>query len=294
MTAGVGTAAAGTVTAWSFHSPTLGEVVHANVYLPPGYRDGTGRYPVLYLLHGRGDTMAAWTRATDRLDRLIGRGIMPPAIAVLPDAPWSSRASWYVDSSYTGPDPGRPVESAFTADLVPAADTAWRTVPHRTGRLVGGYSMGGAGALRLALAHQALFASALVLSPAIYTPLPPAHSNTRAHGAFGRGAALFDDQVYRALNYPAQLCRVDPRLPLRVFIAAGNREPAHPDPAEARHNADAEAQLLSVTLSRVPGITVRLRIMDGGHDWDLWSPAFADGMTELGPHLATAAPGGGA
>ena len=34
------------------------------------------------------------------LDELIAAGEIPPTIAIMPDAPWSSRASYYVDSAY--------------------------------------------------------------------------------------------------------------------------------------------------------------------------------------------------
>jgi len=179
---------AGTVSTASAHSAALGEDIAYNVYLPYGYQNGTQRYPVLYLLHGRGDTMQAWTQVKGSLDEMIQQQAIPPVIAVMPDAPWSQRGSWYVDSAYTGADdPGRPVETALTRDLVQAVDATYRTAPIRQARLVGGYSMGGAGALRFALAHQDLFGSALVLSPASYTPLPPADSSTRDYGAFGSG-----------------------------------------------------------------------------------------------------------
>ena len=36
------------------------------------------------------------------LDELIASGEIQPTIAIMPDAPWSSRASYYVDSAYTG------------------------------------------------------------------------------------------------------------------------------------------------------------------------------------------------
>ena len=48
---------AGTITAGSAYSPALGEDIAYNVYLPAGYQQGTQRYPVLYLLHGRGDSI---------------------------------------------------------------------------------------------------------------------------------------------------------------------------------------------------------------------------------------------
>ncbi len=45
-----------------------------HVYTPPGYDSGSSRYPVLYLLHGGGDTDAGWTevgRANFILDNLL-------------------------------------------------------------------------------------------------------------------------------------------------------------------------------------------------------------------------------
>src|SRR5829696_6014580 len=146
------TAAAGTITAASFSSSTLGETVKYNVYLPAAYGESTKRYPVVYLLHGRGDSMSAWTQVKGTLDEMIAAGDIPATIAVMPDAPWSSRASYYVDSAYRGADPGRMVETAMINDLIPHVDASYRTLAQRDGRIVGGYSMGGYGALRWSIA----------------------------------------------------------------------------------------------------------------------------------------------
>jgi enterochelin esterase-like enzyme len=281
---------AGTTVCTAVPSAALGEPIACTVYLPPGYeRHGGTRYPVLYLLHGRGDSMRSFDRAVAALDGLIGHGRIPPLIAVAPDAPWSGRASWYVDSAYTGDGQvdgevgagpgraGRPVETAFVRDLVPAVDATYRTIPTRGGRLVGGYSMGGAGALRLALAHQRLFACALALSPAVYTPLPPAESNTRVYGAYGSGARAFDEDVYRRLNYPALLPSVDPALPLHLFIAVGRGD--YTDPA-SRHDIGSEHEALYEAARLTPGIHARARVFPGGHDWDTWLPALVEGVVE--------------
>jgi enterochelin esterase-like enzyme len=284
---------AGTITASSAYSAALGENIAYNVYLPYGYATGTQRYPVLYLLHGRGDSMQAWTQVRGQLDQMIQAKQIPPVIAVMPDAPWSERGSWYVDSRYTGADdPGRPVETAFTRDLVHAVDATYRTAAIRQARLIGGYSMGGAGALRFVLAHQDLFSTALILSPAVYTPLPPGDSSTRDYGAFGQGDTKFVDSVYEGLNYPALLSTVDPNLPVHLFIAVGDDEYANPDPADAHHDLDFESEALYNAARRVPGISAEMRILDGGHDWSVWSPAFTQGMQHLGPLLSTVPPAG--
>jgi enterochelin esterase-like enzyme len=287
---------AGTVGTATAPSPALGEPIDYTVYLPHGYaapRNRDTRYPVLYLLHGRGDSMEAWTRVTADLDRLIAEGTVPPVIAILPDAPWSDRGNYYVDSAYTGADlPGRPVETAFTRDLVSHVDTTYRTAAHRGARLVGGYSMGGAGALRYALAHQDLFANALVLSPAVYRPLPPADSSAREFGAYGEGAERFSAEVYERLNYPALLPGLDADLPVRMYIAVGDDEWPNPDPADAVHDLDYEAATLYNTIRRSEAVSAEFRVVDGGHDWGVWRPAFVDGLTRLAPTLSATPPAG--
>jgi enterochelin esterase-like enzyme len=277
----VGSSAAvaeGSLTEASFHSTTLNEAITYNVYLPAGYAGSTDRYPVLYLLHGRGDTKAAWTQMKGALDELIASGEIQPTIAIMPDAPWSSRASYYVDSAYTGADPGRRVETAFTRDLLAHVDGASRTVAKRDGRGVAGYSMGGAGALRLSLAHPDLFGAAIVLSPAVYVPYPPSDSSTREFGAYGLGKSLFVDSVYRKLNYPAafEIFKASGEE-LPMFIAVGDDEFKNPDPKDALHDLDFEAHVLFNQAVRVPNLTAELRVVDGGHDWDVWGPTFVEG-----------------
>src|SRR5688572_10684207 len=105
--------------------------------------------------------------------------------------------------------------------------------------------MGGYGAVRYSLAHPEMFASAIVLSPAVYTPLPPRDSSTREFGAFGSGDVLFDNEIYRSLNYPALLESFGKTgLPLSMFIAVGDDEWMNPNPEDALHDIDMEAHLL--------------------------------------------------
>jgi enterochelin esterase-like enzyme len=168
----VGAAAQGSITAASFRSATLGEDLGYNVYLPTGYESSTTRYPTLYLLHGRGDSMSAWTQVKGQLDAMIANGEIPPLIAIMPDAPWSSRASYYVDSSYDGADRGRKVETAFVRDLVPHIDATYRTLASRAGRAIAGYSMA-------ATAHCATRSSIRSSSAPRSCSAPPSTSRPR-------------------------------------------------------------------------------------------------------------------
>ncbi|HWM70283.1 MAG TPA: alpha/beta hydrolase-fold protein [Steroidobacteraceae bacterium] len=283
--------AAGTV------SPsTVGTVVIRNApaprprsaHLPHGYDRSTKRYSVLYMLHGRGDNLTAWSRVIDLLDQMIAAGKMPPVIAIMPDAPWSQRASYYVDSQYAGgPSRGGPVESAFINDLIPHVDVTYRTIADRSGRAIVGYSMGGYGAIRYSLAHPDLFGAAIVLSPAAYTPLPPRDSSARDFGAFGKGNTLFNDDIYQALNYPSLLESFEAtRLQLAMFIAVGDDEAKNPLAEDQYKDIDMEAHLLFTRVSRVRGISAELRVYDGGHDWKVWRRGFSEGMRVIGKRLS--------
>ena len=96
-------------------SAAIGGTIDYTVYLPDGYdASGATRYPTLYLLHGRGDSQAAWQQEAGALDELIAAGEIPPMIVVMPDAPWSDRGNYYVDSLYTGVPASAAVETGLT------------------------------------------------------------------------------------------------------------------------------------------------------------------------------------
>jgi endo-1,4-beta-xylanase len=73
-------------------------------------------------------------------------------IAVFPNG----GMSWYRDH----PDTGINVESMIIDELVPLIDASYRTLPQRESRVIAGYSMGGGGAVHLALKHPDLFSAA--------------------------------------------------------------------------------------------------------------------------------------
>lgn len=277
----------------SVESTAIGGSIDYTVYLPAGYDpSGATRYPTLYLLHGRGDTQAAWQQVGPDLDELIAAGSIPPMVVVMPDAPWSDRGGYYVDSEYTGgaasgAAAGVAIETAFTTQLIPAIDERYATIDDRASRVVGGYSMGAAGALRYATAHQDLFANALILSPAVYVPTPPVDSSAREFGAYGVGDQLFDEQRYLSLNYPATFATFDPASPLHMFIAVGDDEYVNPDPADVNHDIDYESATLYNAAKRVPGITAEFRVYNGGHDWGVWRQGFREGMQNIAGYLQT-------
>ena len=93
------------------------------------------RLPVLYLLHGHGDTELAWLklgRIAETLGRLIASGALNPLIVVMP----MGDNSWYVDDARG--DGFGPVFSALVGDLVDGIDARYATLGCREGRAFNG------------------------------------------------------------------------------------------------------------------------------------------------------------
>src|SRR5262245_9449771 len=63
-----------------FFSPALNEERRLNLLLPPGYDNGTARYPVIYLLDG--SAHEDWFHAASLFDFLATYGVMPSTIVV--------------------------------------------------------------------------------------------------------------------------------------------------------------------------------------------------------------------
>jgi enterochelin esterase family protein len=129
------------------------------VYLPPGYHRSGARYPAVYVLTGftgSGEMFlnrSAWSEPLpERLDRLIGRGKIPPMIAVMPDCFTALGGSQYLNSSATGR-----YEDHVVRELVAWIDGRYRTVPKAPARAVMGKSSGGYGALVLGMRHPDVF-----------------------------------------------------------------------------------------------------------------------------------------
>jgi S-formylglutathione hydrolase FrmB len=108
-------------------------------------------YPVVYLLHGYSDNYAKWVKTVPAIKTLATKHQL---IIVCPDGGYSS---WYFDS---------PIDSTFqyethiTRELLPYIDSHYSTIPNRSARAITGLSMGGHGALYLAIRNKDLFANA--------------------------------------------------------------------------------------------------------------------------------------
>jgi enterochelin esterase-like enzyme len=252
-------AAASSVVTREFDSAALQRKWSYAVYLPDGYETSNLNYPVLYLLHGHGQDLYAWTNfghIQPTADELIAHGEIPPAIIVMPDA----GMTWYVDRK-------EKMETAVIRDLVGDVQQTFRVIDDRKGRVIAGLSMGGYGALRFVLKYPEMFAAAGLLSPAIYDSEPPQNSGARRAGVFG--AAEFDAQVWKELNYPALWdAFLAKKVAVPMYINSGDDDDFF---------IEAEATRL-YSLLRKNGQPAELRIVDGAHKWPVWEGTIGDAM----------------
>jgi S-formylglutathione hydrolase len=133
------------------------------VYLPPGYDQGSQRFPVIYLLHGIGDSYEDWTNFFEvpaTLDRLIGGGKISPVIAVMPNSRSRFLGSYYTNSPINGR-----WEDYVANDVVAVIDKTYRTLAKRESRALAGHSMGGFGAISVGMHRSDVFSVVYAISP---------------------------------------------------------------------------------------------------------------------------------
>lgn len=138
----------------SLQSSALGKTMRYRVLLPAGYNATLRRYPVLYLLHGLDGDYTDWTTRTNLSD--YSRTL--DLIIVMPDG----GNQWYTNAA----DGNARYEDYLSTDLPADVVKKFRTVNSRYGRSIGGLSMGGYGALKLALKRPEAFAVAASFSGA--------------------------------------------------------------------------------------------------------------------------------
>jgi enterochelin esterase-like enzyme len=235
-----------------FFSRALGREVSYMAWLPPGY-SGAGAeraYPALYLLHGAGGPagygVEEWLgyALTEDLDRMLALGLIEPMIVILPNG---EQGYWM---NHAG---GGPRWADFVAvDLVKHVDATFRTEARREKRAVGGLSMGGHGALQLALNHPDVFSIAGAHSPTLRS--------------FEDSPEFFGDQKWFAQYDPLALIKSsDAARRVAFWVDAGHEDKWLPSAAAVAKAL--EGKRASVTY----------KVLEGEHEgwyWNYYLPEF--------------------
>lgn len=134
----------------SVNSEKMGRNIKNVVIVPAEYHDPEMQevqYAVLYLLHGYSGAYDNWIKKKPELQDLATEHSV---IIVCPDG----QDSWYLDSPI---DSEMQFETYITQELVSFIDNHFRTIADPKFRAITGLSMGGHGAMSLALKHPDIY-----------------------------------------------------------------------------------------------------------------------------------------
>ena len=242
----------------SVSSTILGSSVSYCVALPPGYEaSGSKRYPTFYFLHGLFEDEHSWLdRGGEQIwESLTAQGDLTNYIVVLPDG----GRTFYVNSH----DGRERYEDFFIQELVPEIDRKYRTLARASERGIGGVSMGGYGALHLAMRHPDAFGSASAHSAALLPKFPDPLPTEGRWGFYARvlqepfGSPL--NASYFNANNPLTLAEHPERFPhLAIYFDCGDHD---------RYGFNDGAELLDQILSQ-KNFPHTFAIRPGGHGWD--------------------------
>jgi S-formylglutathione hydrolase FrmB len=250
-------APAATLDCGAIPSKILGRAVNVCVALPPGYEaSAPKRYPTLYFLHGLFENERSWSeRGGEEIwGDLTSAGQLDKFLVVLPDG----GKTFYVNSF----DGRERYEDFFIQELVPAIDRKYRTIPEVSARGISGTSMGGYGALHLAMDHPDVFGSASAHSAALLPKFPHPLPTEGRWGFYARvlqepfGAPL--NEAYFDANNPLTLAEHPQRFQhLKLYFDCGNQD---------RYGFEEGAEILDRILS-AKGFHHEFELRPGGHGW---------------------------
>jgi putative tributyrin esterase len=245
----------------TFHSASLNRDMQYRAVLP-AHAAADRKFPVLYLLHGGGGGFRDWSNYSD-VARYAEQGL----ILVMPEA----HSSYYTNSADRPQDR---YEDYIVHDLIADVERRLPALAGREHRAIAGLSMGGFGAVVLALKHPDLFVFAGGLSSALDVPERP--FSIKRVGQWRAHKSIFGpwDSQSRRDSDPFVIARsIDPGRAPYVFLTCGDQE-----------------GLLAVNrkfaaLLRERKFHYEFHTVPGGHDWNQWNQHVPELMNSLMKHL---------
>jgi putative tributyrin esterase len=196
----------------TFHSAALKRDMQYRVVLPVNL-GASRKLPVVYLLHGGGGGFRDWSNYSD-VARLAERGLL----LIMPEG----HSSYFTNAAERPQDR---YEDYIVKELISDVEAKFPAATGRSNRAIVGVSMGGFGAIKLALRHPELFAFAGGLSAALDVPSRP--FSIKRLEQWRRHRAIFgpwDGQTQKD-NDPFVLAQsAEPAKTPYLFLTCGGQE----------------------------------------------------------------------
>lgn len=220
--------------------------------LPPSYdAQPAKKFPVLYFLHGLGgdQTFLVSTGGWGMIEDAWEQKRFGEFVIITPQAD----TTFYINSKN-----GRTrYEDFFVREFVPQMERKFRLQGTRSGRAIGGVSMGGYGALRFAFKYPEMFVSTAALMPALLEQLPHGSQDAGFTAFFGTAFGSPLDEAFWKANTPFVFARTRNLRGLKIYADTGDRD---------GYGFDSGARALDKLLT-ARGVPHVIRIDPGQHDW---------------------------
>jgi S-formylglutathione hydrolase FrmB len=188
-----------------------------SIFFPPSYSKSSKDYPVVYFLHGIFNDHTSWTvsrygNLPEKIETLMTAGKLPEMVLIHPNGG---------KSFYTNYHDGSLKYEDFVVNELPSfVESKYRTKAGRNHRAVVGTSMGGYGALKIAMKFPERYRAAAAHSPIVFPirnpmDVPAEVKSSRRYQFF---SDIFNsvygnpfDQAYYDANNPLVLAEKAPK-----------------------------------------------------------------------------------
>lgn len=221
-------------------SASLGKQTNINI-AHPSYWDGKASLPVLYLLHGLSDDNTNWLRRTLIEVFADENNIM----VVMPDG----GRSWYSNQK-----DGINYYDYVSKELPEFIERTFRVANTADKRFIAGLSMGGYGAVKIALRNPERYAAVAAFSGAFTLNWLKEAAPQCFEQAFGNGEPAAEDDVYQLVaNFKGEMRP-------RVYLACGLRDVRF-----------YKGDVLLCEQMKAKGFEVKWDEEDRDHEWRFWN-----------------------
>lgn len=240
----------------SFWSESLQKECAMNIVLPDRVKTRK-KLCVLYQLHGLSDDHTAWMRRTS-IERYVAD---LPLIVVMPDG----GRSFYCDG-----ERGSAYESMIMKDVVGFVERFFPVRTERKGRAIGGLSMGGYGAMKLALKCPDKFVSVVSHSSAFHFGHDPRIQYPENHE---RDAILGDSRIGGKDDLILIAAKLSPAKAPAIRFDCGTGDALLPSSRKLHRH------LLKCRIKH------QYREFPGEHNWEYWDKRIQEAIAFHKKHL---------
>ncbi|HYH58647.1 MAG TPA: alpha/beta hydrolase family protein [Thermoleophilaceae bacterium] len=246
-----------------------------NVLLPDGYTPGR-RYPLLYLMHGAGESHRSWANPAKGDVRRTLDGL--DAIVAMPEGGLGYYTNWW-----NGGERSDPAWERYHLDrVIPLLERRFRIRRARRWHAIAGFSMAGFGSSFLATQRPGYFGTVVPMSGLV--------SIRRAE--VQQGLSAISGVPYEEVWGPWDGFYAEGHDPLtlapnlrhtKVILRTGNGVPRPGVPADEQALASGALEAYLFTQNeefaaalRTAGVDVDYRSHEGVHDWPYWREDIAE------------------